>query len=178
MSNDNCGASTADGTPCQNPAGENGRCWLPSHNPDGECDAGQPGRPREPPSKATQEQIASIIEAGGSIQEACRKAGVHREQFYRWMEYGADEEAGPFQEFRDRLTHARGEGEGQYRQALLEIAKRNDDAATLMTMLKQRYPDAWGDVDRGDQAGGGVQVVVDSAEEFEVDPETLELVDE
>ena len=30
-----CGAETSDGTPCQRPAGENGTCWEPSHQPGG-----------------------------------------------------------------------------------------------------------------------------------------------
>ena len=101
MSDDEiCGAPTdADGEPCQNPATEGDSCWIDSHGGDTEV-----GRPREPPSKATQETIASHIESGSSIQEACRRAGVHREQFYRWMQYGDEEDAGPFQEFRDRLN--------------------------------------------------------------------------
>lgn len=27
-----CNAETADGAPCQNPAGDSGRCWIPAHN--------------------------------------------------------------------------------------------------------------------------------------------------
>lgn len=169
---DICGYPTANGGPCQNPATEGDSCWIDAHG-----GSTSVGRKREPPSKATQEQIASVIESGGSIQEACRRAGTHREQFYRWMQYGDEEDAGPFQEFRDRLVRARGEGEGEYREALLEIARENDDTATLMAMLKQRYPESWGDVKRGEQAGG-VVVNVGDPEEHEIDPETLEVVDE
>lgn len=171
MSNDICGHPTGDGSPCQNPATEDGHCWLDGHGGDV-----QVGRDRDPPSKSTQEQIASRIEGGSSIQEACRRAGVHREQFYRWMQYGDEEEAGPFQEFRDRLVRARGEGEAQYREALIDIAKENGDTATLMAMLKQRYPESWGDVDRGQQAGG-VVVKTEAGETTEIDPESLEVMD-
>jgi transposase-like protein len=169
---DICGHPTADGAPCQNPPSEGDHCWLGGHGGDV-----TPGRDREPPSKATQEQIASVIEDGGSLREASRKSGVHREQIGRWMEYGADEDAGPFQEFRDRLIRARGEGEGQYRKALIDIAHENDDTATLMAMLKQRYPESWGDVDRGEQASG-VTVNVGDPDEHEIDPETLEVEDD
>lgn len=155
MSDDICGYPTADGSPCQNPATDSDSCWLNEHGGSAEPS----GRDREPPERATQEQIASVIEQGGSIAEACRRAGVHRETFYRWMQFGEEEDAGPFQEFHDRLTRARGEGEATYREALMEIAVENDDTATLMSMLKQRYPDEWGEVDRGEQASG-VQVVL------------------
>lgn len=147
---DLCGAATTKGTPCQNAADA-----CPWHDTD---DPPATGRDRKPPSRDTQERIASVIEAGGSIREAARKAGVHREQINRWMEYGAEEDAGPFQEFRDRLTRARGEGEGQYRKALIEIAKETGDTATLMAMLKQRYPEEWAEVDRGEQADGKIEV--------------------
>jgi len=47
------------------------------------------------------------------------------------------------------------------------------DLATLMSMLKQRYPESWGEVDRGEQAGG-VVVNVGDPDEYSVDPDTLE----
>lgn len=170
MSEDICGHPTAEGEPCQNPASDGDSCYLESHG--GSVSA--TGRNREPPTKQQQENIASVIESGGSIAEACRRAGVHRETFYRWMEYGDEEDAGPFQAFRDRLVRARGEGEAQYRSTLLELAEASEDTATIMAMLKQRYPESWGDVDRGEQAGG-VTVNVSDADEYNVDPDTLEV---
>jgi hypothetical protein len=74
------------------------------------------------------------------------------------MDYGDEEDAGPFQEFRDRLVRARGEGEAKYRTTLMKLAEETGDTATLMAMLKQRYPDSWGDVDRGEQADGKIEV--------------------
>jgi hypothetical protein len=41
-------------------------------------------------------------------------------------------------------------------------------------MLKQRYPESWGDVDRGEQQGG-VVVNVGDPDEYEIDPDTLEV---
>lgn len=171
MTDDTCGHPTADDTPCQNPATEGDHCWLDAHG-----GTVEPGRPREAPDKATQEKVASAVESGSSIREACRRSGVHPEQFYRWMQYGDEEDAGPFQEFRERLVRARGEGEAQYRETLLTLAEETGDTATLMAMLKQRYPESWGDVDRGEQASG-VVVNVGDPEEHEIDPETLEVKD-
>jgi transposase-like protein len=171
MSNDICGHPTASGDPCQNPATEGDHCWLDKHGGDVE-----PGRHREAPGKATQEQIASAIESGASIREACRRTGTHPETFYRWMQYGEEEDAGPFQEFRERLVRARGEGEAQYRNTLIQLAEETGDTATLMAMLKQRYPESWGDVDRGEQQGG-VVVNVGDPDEHEIDPDTLEVQD-
>ena len=107
------------------------------------------------PTKLTyenQEAIASVIEQGGSISEAARKVGIHRETIGTWMEKGREQDQGIFSDFFDRLTRARGQGEATYRQALLQIAIETDDTATLMAMLKQRYPDSWAEVDRGQQA--------------------------
>jgi transposase-like protein len=168
---DTCGYDTPNG-PCQNPATEGDSCWIESHGGNIQPE----GRSRERPDKSTEEAIASAIESGASIQEACRRAGVHREQFYRWMQYGEEEPETAFGAFRDRLVRARGEGEAQYRQTLIELAEETGDTATLMAMLKQRYPESWGDVDRGEQAGG-VVVNVGDPDEHEIDADTLEVVD-
>jgi hypothetical protein len=173
-SDDICGHPTegGDGPPCQNPPGENGRCHIPTHN---DPDAENPhGRERNRPSKQQQENIASVIEGGGSIREACRRAGIHVSTFYSWMEYGEEEPESAWGDFRERLVRARGEGEGKYRQTLMALAEETGDTATLMAMLKQRYPESWGDVDRGEQSGN---IVVDLGEpdEYEIDPDTLEV---
>ena len=175
MSDENkqCGHTTAEGTPCQLPGSfGDGKCHHHTDF-DGPEDAGRPTKL----TKERQERIASIIEQGGSIREACGRAGIHRETFGNWMKRGQEQSEGVFAEFFDRLTRARGEGEGTYRQALMQIAIQSDDTATLMAMLKQRYPESWGDVNRGEQSGG-VVVNVSEPDEYSVDPETLEVVDE
>jgi transposase-like protein len=147
---DECGHIKNDGDPCTYTAKyEDGKC---GHHTDveGPEDAGRPTKL----TKERQENIAHAIEQGASISEAARKNGIHRETFINWMNRGEDQDEGVFAEFFDRLTRARGQGEATYRTALMQIAIENNDTATLMTMLKQRYPDEWGDVDRGDQAGG------------------------
>lgn len=168
MTDEKCGYETPNG-PCKNPATDGDSCWIESHG--GHVD----GHGRD--SKLTmerQEGIATVIEQGGSISEAARKNGIHRETFYRWMSLGEDQNEGIYADFYDRLTRARGQGEGTYRTALMRIALENDDAATLMSMMKQRYPESWGDVDRGEQQGG-VVVNVEAEETTEIDPETLEV---
>jgi len=173
MSEDTCGHPTegGDGPPCELPASKaDGRC----HHHTETDEQAREGRPRKRPSKEQEENIASVIEGGGSIREACRRAGVHPSTFYSWMEYGEDEPESAWGDFRERLVRARGEGEGQYRQTLMMLAEETGDTATLMAMLKQRYPESWGDVDRGEQQGG---IVVDlgDPDEYEIDPDTLEV---
>jgi len=150
---DVCGHPTADDTPCQHPTTDDGdadRCWIDAHN-DAPTESGDPGRDPKL-TRERQERIAQAIESGASIAEASRKNGIHRETFRTWMKRGEEQEEGIYADFFGRLTRARGEGEATYRDALIDIAKETGDTATLMAMLKQRYPDEWAEVDRGEQA--------------------------
>jgi len=180
-----CGYEGTDrGYPCQNPATDGDSCWLEGHG--GDVDHPGGGRPEgstklakmaEAEAYELMDSIAEVIENGGSIAEAARKSGIHRETIGSWMEIGEGKPEGEIhREFFDRLVRARGEGEGNYRQMLMRIALESEDTASLMAMLKQRYPESWGEVNRGEQAGG-VVVNLGEEEEFEVDPETLEVVD-
>jgi len=169
MTDEICGVTTADGDPCQNRAGDNGNCWIPSHNPDSD-EENPHGRPTKL-TKERQEKIASAIEQGSSWNEATRKNDVHPETARTWLNKGEEQNEGVYADFHGRLTRAKGQGEASYRSALMQIAIENNDTATLMTMLKQRYPESWGDVDRGDQAGAEIQI-------FDKAPENIdELVD-
>jgi transposase-like protein len=105
-----------------------------------------------------------MIEDGHSIGAAARSNGITVQTFFNWMERGQEADSGPFMEFFDRITRARGVGEKQYVEAIVEIARETEDTATLMSLLKSRYPDAWADVDRGEQTSGGVEVVVPETE--------------
>lgn len=156
MGDDICGHPTADGTPCENPASEGDSCWIPAHGGSAENHGRDPKLTKE-----RQESIAAAIESGSSISEAARRNGIHRETFTNWMNRGEEQDEGIYADFFDRLTRARGEGEARYRKALIAIAEENGDTATLMAMLKQRYPEAWQDVDRGEQAGTTVEVSSD-----------------
>jgi hypothetical protein len=151
---DICGAECTDGTPCQNPAGS---CPVPSHSdPDAENPHGRPSKL----TKQRQENIAAMIEDGHSIGAAARSTGITVQTFFNWMERGEQQDEGVYGDFFDRITRARGVGESRYLDAIVDIAKETNDTATLMTLLKSRYPNSWGDAERADQDAGGVQVVL------------------
>lgn len=173
-----CNAETARGEPCKNPATDNGYCWIPAHNPDIEGDEYPAGRS----SKLTlerQEGIAGMIEQGHSMTAASRAHSINKATLFNWMARGeAEKDAGNDNEYTalyDRVTRARGTGEANYVNHIRKLANDSNDTAALISMLKQRYPESWGDVDRGSQAGG-VNVYTDPAETTEIDPETLEIV--
>lgn len=174
MSDEFCGyEDTTTGHPCRH---QSGSCPFPSHRGEPIPNGGSsPGRN----SKLTlerQEQIATSIESGKSVVSACRMAGIERATFYNWMDRGEGESETIYADFFDRIARARGHGEDYYVGAILNIARENDDVGTLLSMLKQRYPESWGDVKRGEQTGG-VVVQLGESEDFEIDPETLELVE-
>ena len=169
---DTCGHETGDGTPCE----------LPASRPDGKChhhtDTEDTHTGRDPKlTRERQEQIAADIENGASITAACRQAGINRATFYNWMDSGEDQEEGLYADFFDRVVRARGVGEEHYRRIAFDIAREEGDTATLMAMLKQRYPESWGEVDRGEQSGG-ILIQTGEPDEYEIDEDTLEVMDE
>lgn len=185
---DICGyEGTTTNRPCHNPAGEDGRCWVPSHNGESVPDGGNPqGRPSKPAvDKEVIDAITSRIAEGKSDAEAFRQSNLHPSTKRNWLGKIDDPEnvprdpdfdTDPYGYFFRRYTHARGLGEGFYVENIMEMALEHDDVGTLISMLKQRYPESWGDVKRGEQTGG-VVVQLGESEEFEIDPETLELVE-
>lgn len=129
-----CGfEKTTTGRPCQNPAGDNGRCHIPSHNPGGDDE--NPGRPTKL-THQRQETIAAAIERGHSFRSACEQAGINRDTGYRWMKQGEDQNEGIFSDFYDRITRARGVGTAQIEESIREICEERQDAATLLRYLK------------------------------------------
>lgn len=180
MTDETCGHPTADDTPCQHPVTDDGdpdRCWIDAHN-EADVEAGQPGRQFPDPEKLDlqrQEDIAQTVEQGKSISAAARMSGITPSTAIRWMQLGRDQEEGPYREFFERLTRALGFGQNKWEDLLLEAAK--DDPSTIMAVLKTQFPNEWGDVDRGEQAGG-VVVNLGEEEEYEVDADTLEVVGE
>lgn len=165
-----CGAECVDGSDCTHPAGS---CPVPSHT-----DEDHTG----PETKLTEERIDGIcrhISEGKSVVSAARMNGVNPATVYSWLEKG--EEQGPdeslYGEFRDRFVRARGLGEESYVSDIMEIAREEGDLETLMAMLKQRFPESWGEVDRGEQAGG-VVVNTEAEDTVEIDPDSLEVINE
>lgn len=113
MSDDTiCGAdTTGTDSPCQNPAGDNGRCWIPSHQPKSETAADSDGRGR--PSKYSEERAAAAIaaaETGKSKAGCARAAGVAKSTLHDWLDAGHTFED---EDFRNAFRRARAQGESE-----------------------------------------------------------------
>ena len=139
-----CGVTTSQGHPCKNPKES-----CPWHNTDEPPENGRPTKL----TMEKQEGIAQMIERGDSIRAAARSHGLHHETILNWISRGEDayrnDEENIYRDFFDRLTRAKGKGENTYKNAIMQIAIETEDARLLMSMLKQRYPDSWGDTETG-----------------------------
>jgi predicted DNA-binding protein YlxM (UPF0122 family) len=144
MSEDICGSEdTSSGEACQWDESERGPC--PYHTKEEPTDAGRDSKL----TKEREEKIAQAIEQGKSMTIAARKAGVSRNAVYSWIEKGEDQDEGVYASFHDRLMRARGEGEDFYLSLALDMAKENGDHRFIASLMKQRYPDSWGETDTG-----------------------------
>lgn len=141
MTDDICGAETSDGTPCEWKPGES----CPFHDVEETPDNGRPTKL----SKERQESIASQIEQGKSAESAARMNGIHPATFYNWLDRGRDEENTIYADFAERVTRAYGFGENKYFNEVWEIAKEEGDHRFLASLMKQRYPDSWGETETG-----------------------------
>lgn len=145
MDDDVCGHIKNNGEPCEySPSYPDGKC---GHHTDekGPEDRGRPTKL----TKQREEQIASAIENGRSMTSAARMAGVSRNAVYSWIEKGEDQEEGVYAEFHDRVRRAQGKGEDFYFSLALEMAKEEGDHRFIASLMKQRYPDSWGDTETG-----------------------------
>lgn len=99
MSDDICGHPTqgGDGPPCQNPATDEGHCWLDAHGGDTEV-----GRDFTL-SPADHDDILNAARGGMSKSGCARAAGVAKSQLDRYLD--------AHDEFRAAFTRARHEGE-------------------------------------------------------------------
>lgn len=147
---DICGYPTSDDEPCQNPAGDDGRCWIPAHN--GSAEENPQGRDPQL-TREKQENIASMLEDSHSIAAVCRCNGIGRSTFYDWLQKGDAQDEGIYAEFSDRVARARGAGEQQLVDDILEMAHEKGDTRTLLSVLKSRYPDSWGDAEASEEGG-------------------------
>jgi len=145
VTDDTCGYETADGTPCEHPAcRDDGRCWIHTDT-DGRVEVGRDSKL----TKEREEKIAQAIENGKSITSAARMAGVSRNAVYSWLEKGEDQDEGVYADFHDRITRAKGHGEDFYFNLALELARENEDHRFIASLMKQRYPDSWGETETG-----------------------------
>lgn len=156
-----CGEEKNNGEPCTfDPKYRDGKC---GHHT--ECDEpiddghDGPGRPTKL-SKDRQERIATAIEEGVPLVAACRLNDITHETHSNWMERGEEQEEGIYAEYFGRLTRALGHDQREKTQALWETAKQSKDTGTMLTILKQRYPETWGETDIG-EASGTIEVESD-----------------
>jgi len=149
MSDDEiCGHTKNDGEKCTfSPSYDDGKCGHHTEHK-GPEDRGRPTKL----TKQREEQIASAIENGRSMTSAARMAGVSRNAVYSWIEKGEDQDEGVYAEFHDRIRRAQGNGEDFYFSLALEMAKEDGDHRFIASLMKQRYPDSWGETDTGVEA--------------------------
>jgi len=117
MTDDTCGADTVNGQPCQNPAGDDGHCWIPSH---GDADAENPQGRDFAIGEADHEAILEAASMGKSVRGCARAAGVSLSQLQRYLEAHED--------FRVSFERARARGESE----LIEGGLHDDDVDTSM----------------------------------------------
>jgi len=129
-----CGAATVDDKPCQNPADENGCCWIPSHQPGSGDDVENPGRP----SKFTYKRGHLALKAAreGKSKSGCaRAAGVHRSTLDEWSDWDGGKLFGPLY-FPAAFAQARGYGEDEW----VEEGRGDDgDSSFAKFMLATSY---------------------------------------
>lgn len=147
-----CGELKNNGDPCTYGAKyPDGKC---GHHTDHDTGASNDeGRPSKL-SYERQEKIAADLEAGKSLNSAARKVGITPQTVYNWIDRGESEyEEGnrenEYAQFFERITQARGYGEEHYFQTVWEIAKEEGDHRFLASLMKQRYPDSWGETETG-----------------------------
>jgi len=159
-----CGAETTTGEPCQNPADS-----CPWHNTENPPENGRPSKL----THAKQEAIAADIEQGLSMRSAARKQDLTPQTVMNWMQRGEsdleEDKANEYTDFFERITRAKGYGEEWYMQTIIELAQENEDHRFLMSLMKQRYPDSWGETETGVDAS---EVTVES-EVVEVTRDTV-----
>jgi len=76
-------------------------------------------------------------------------AGVTPQTVYNWLDRGDGQEEGVYADFFDRIARAKGHGEDYYFNLALELARENQDHRFIASLMKQRYPDSWGDTETG-----------------------------
>lgn len=146
MPDDICGSeNTTSGEPCKFSPGDS----CPYHDVEETPDNGRP-------SKLTyerQEGIATMLEEGRSMESAARTNGVDPATVYNWLDRGEAEykqdNSNEYRDFYERVVRAKGHGEEWYFNTVVQIAKEEGDHRFLASLMKQRYPDSWGDTETG-----------------------------
>lgn len=153
MTDEQCGAETTTDEPCQNRAGENGRCWIPSHNPEG-SDENPQGRG----FAIDEDDHSDILEAArkGKSQAGCaRAAGTTRESLQRYLD------AHP--EFRGAFKRARARGEDE----LLEGGLYNPDVDSSMAKFLLASSFGYTKTEERKHTGDASGIVIDLGDDNE-----------
>lgn len=98
-----CGAATTGGDECSNPAGENGRCWIPSHNPEG-SDENPNGRPSL--LEEYRDEVLAAAEEGLTYEGIARVAGIGVSTLHDWRD--------EYPDFSESLERARSRAEREH----------------------------------------------------------------
>ncbi|GAA0539763.1 hypothetical protein ABNG02_15650 [Halorubrum ejinorense] len=115
-----CGADTTDDQPCQNPAGDDGSCWIPTHGSDDDDVENPQGRDFAI-GEDDHEAILEAAREGKSERGCARAAGVSS-----WAQLDRYLEAHP--DFRSSFERARARGESE----LIEGGLRDEDVDSSM----------------------------------------------
>jgi transposase-like protein len=97
-------------------------------------------------SKFTEENRAAILrylEAGNTVETACRMVGIHRSQLYRWLQRGEEARPGTtFRRFYDDVQAA--EARAEVRAMTILQQGMRDDPKWAAWYLERRRPEQWG----------------------------------
>lgn len=164
-----CGEPTGSGDPCKRPPGwgvdgrETGPCVT--HSDDDETSTGRPAHARSKLTRSRQESIASMLESGQSVAAACRCNDISRDTFYDWYQKGNEQEEGVYADFSDRIARARGHGEAELTDELIDMCKEKGDTKTMLAVLARRFPESWSDADEDGSDGGTVNIHLSPTDE-------------
>ena len=112
MTEEICGWPTTSDGECQNPAGEDGTCWINTHgDPDAENTGGRPSLLDE-----YEDDILDAARNGMTLQGCARIAGIDESTLHRWKN--------KYDEFRKSLKRARAKGELKHLQSVDDNGSR------------------------------------------------------
>ena len=107
------------------------------------------------PTKLTPQVQARIVQAivgGNDITVAAAYAGIHKAQFYRWLEKGEQQQQGIYRAFRDAIQKAQADAETR-NVALIAKAAQEGTWTAAAWWLERKYPERWGRKDRHEVTG-------------------------
>ncbi len=107
------------------------------------------------PTKLTPQVQARIVQAivgGNDITVAAAYAGIHKAQFYRWLEKGEQQQQGIYRAFRDAIQKAQADAETR-NVALIAKAAQEGTWTAAAWWLERKYPERWGRKERHEVTG-------------------------